>query len=326
MLTVKNNVQAFSSAPQVSGLNRQQNGTSGTVSALDQEKFLGDKPIGDVLNEIVDPNYIDPAKTRKVGDSNLDKDAFFKLMLTQMKNQDPTNPLKSHEMAAQLAQFTSLEQLQNVNDTLKNIHSNQEPMNNMQALNYIGKAVSGDSSKISRTEENQVHDLNYNLMGDADEAEITVKNAAGEPVRVMKQRNLKTGKNTFTWNGMTDLGQPAGAGEYSFQITAKASNGAKIGVETKFDGRITGVNFTPKGPVLLVGNQTVRISDVTSIIDPSMVEKNNQKNSASAQSTNADENGKMKIARAENAPVAKGNIENVPMSRGLINRLEKETK
>jgi flagellar basal-body rod modification protein FlgD len=63
-----------------------------------------------------------------------------------MKNQDPTNPLKSHEMAAQLANFSSLEQMQNMNSTLTELKNGQKPSENYQALNLIGKAVAGDSS------------------------------------------------------------------------------------------------------------------------------------------------------------------------------------
>ena len=81
------------------------------LSASDSQKLDGED-IGSVLNRIADPNYVDPSKKmRAVGNDKMDKDAFMKLMLAQMKNQDPSNPLKSHEMAAQLAQFSSLEQM-----------------------------------------------------------------------------------------------------------------------------------------------------------------------------------------------------------------------
>lgn len=77
----------------------------------------------------------------------MDKDAFMKLMLAQMKHQDPTNPMQSHELAAQLAQFSSVEQLQNLNTTMTDMRNGQKPSESFQALNFIGKAVSGGLGK-----------------------------------------------------------------------------------------------------------------------------------------------------------------------------------
>ena len=75
----------------------------------DQKKKIGSEDLSAVLNKAADANYVDDGKRIKGrGNPNLDKDAFFKLMLTQLKQQDPMNPLKNHEMAAQLAQFSTL--------------------------------------------------------------------------------------------------------------------------------------------------------------------------------------------------------------------------
>ena len=92
-----------------------------TLSA-EQKQMLGADDVGQVLNRLSDPNYVDPnQKVRGTGSNSMDKDAFFKLMLTQLKYQDPTNPMKNHEMAAQLAQFSGLEQMSNMNSTLSEI-------------------------------------------------------------------------------------------------------------------------------------------------------------------------------------------------------------
>ncbi|MFN9067737.1 MAG: flagellar hook assembly protein FlgD, partial [Bdellovibrionales bacterium] len=78
--------------------------------SAEELKKLGADNVGELLNKIADPNWTDPSKKiRSAGSDKLDKDAFFKLMLAQIKSQDPTNPLKSHEMAAQLASFSGLE-------------------------------------------------------------------------------------------------------------------------------------------------------------------------------------------------------------------------
>src|SRR5689334_10769007 len=134
MVTNTNKARAWSPAAQESSLKADKD----QKLAAGQNPY-GDKPVGDVLNEIADPNWIDPKKVQREVNKDLNKDAFFKLMLTQMKNQDPTNPLPSHEMAAQLAQFTSLEQLFNVNSNLEELKKAQTPMSDYQVLNFIGK-------------------------------------------------------------------------------------------------------------------------------------------------------------------------------------------
>src|SRR5690606_33074156 len=68
--------------------------------------------------------------------------------------------------------------------------------------------------------------------------------------------------------GKSDDGTLAGEGEYTVAFEAKGFNGAKLQVNTQFEGIISGVNFTPKGPVFQVGNQTVRLADVKRVFDP----------------------------------------------------------
>src|SRR5437870_3371860 len=115
-ISVKRGTNAFSAAKQSSGIKSDE---GNNIAAGDLEKAYGTSDLGEVLNKAADPNYVESSKKiRAVGNNKLDKDAFLKLMLTQMKNQDPTKPMESHEMAAQLAQFTSLEQMNNMNTTL----------------------------------------------------------------------------------------------------------------------------------------------------------------------------------------------------------------
>lgn len=237
------------------------------LSATDAKAF-GDKPIGTVLNEIADPNYVDPTKIiARERKTDLDKDAFFKLMLTQMKNQDPMNPMQSHEMAAHLAQFTSLEQMFNVNANLEAIKNAQKPVSDYQALGFIGKEVSADSSTIFRQKDDASHELRFNLLADAMDTKIILKNEAGEQIREIKVPDLKKGQNMIRWDGYNEQGQKSGEGEFKFEVEALSTSGKKITVDTNSSGRITGIQFTKKGPMLLIGKQQVYLSDVKKIIE-----------------------------------------------------------
>lgn len=273
MISIKGGTQTWSTAPQK--VDYKSDGAQ-NLSATDRTKALGEDAIGDVLNKVADPNYVDPGKKmRTVGDSSMGKDAFMTLLLAQMKNQDPTNPLKSHEMSAQLAQFTSLEKLNNINDGIEGLRKDQQPSHNFEALSFIGKTISTDNSKVSRMDKDAHHDIRFTLPSDAVKLSMTVKDAEGKPIRTLDFKNLKAGKNELDWNGLTDDGSSAPLGDYAISFEATGSNGRKLAVETKTEGVISGVNFTPHGPQLMVGKQVINMSEVKSISDSSVSESAN---------------------------------------------------
>lgn len=342
---VKTGTKAFSESPQneitkASGIN--------THSATAGSQFDGQN-LGEIANKIADPNWVDPnKKMRTAGNDKLDKEAFMKLMLAQMKNQDPMNPMESHELAAQLAQFSSVEQLNNVNDTLTEMKNGQKPTESFQALNFIGKAVSGDSSKLVRAKGDKTHELTYKLPEDAVEVKILVKNDRKETVRTITIPNQKSGENVLAWNGLDERGMAAPSGEYSFAFEAKAASGKKLAVKTDFQGVISGVNYTPEGPVLLVGSQSVKLKDVKKIVDPSLM-KNDQKTQTGPGQDLKNQQGvtqtdnklnqaqavAQKAAGSENEVAGAGDpvdttpaqiMDNVKMSNEMMARLQKETK
>jgi flagellar basal-body rod modification protein FlgD len=328
---IKGGTRTWSTAEQASSLKSDAVGAN--LSAPDLQKVLGDESLGDVLNKVSDPNYVDPSKNRKVGNNQLDKDAFMKLMLTQMKYQDPTNPMQNHEMAAQLAQFSTLEQMSNINKTLDAMKSNQKPQTDFQALNFIGKRVSGDSSKLVRSNGDKFHDFNFELMNEAAEVSVQVKDAEGNTIRTLKATNQKKGQNSISWNGLNEDGAAARPGEYRFVIEAKNTAGAKVVAKTQFDGKITGLNFTNSGPILMVGNQTIKMQDVKKIYEPV---QEDMMMAAPVQRLEAGQGAPLKIMKpqAADVPAASDDVDvpvnnlekGVGMSQGLINTLQKETK
>lgn len=322
MISVKTGVKAWGNG--VPDLNPRGDNAA-NVDAKEWEKAYGDKNMGEILNKVANPNWVDPEKKmRVVGNNQLDKDAFMKMMLAQLKNQDPTNPLKSHEMAAQLAQFTSVEKLQNIDDTLTALKDQQNPTTNFQALNFIGRYVSGDSAKLVRGEHDKTHEFPFTLPADAAEATISVKDADGQAIRKFELRNLKKGDNQVTWNGETDNGGVARPGEYSFEIVAKGKDSRKLAVDTKFNGQITGVNYTNRGPVLLIGNKSVRLSDVKKIVDGNL--KNNDQKASDVTALDLSQKNMKNDNERVNAALTNGNLAKVKMNQGLKEKLNKEVK
>jgi flagellar basal-body rod modification protein FlgD len=352
MIGVKGGTKTWSDAPQRTDFKAD---NTNAVSAADKEKFFGGEDIGDTLNKVADPNWVDESKKmRTAGNNQLGKDAFMTLLLTQMKNQDPTNPLKSHEMAAQLAQFTSLEKLHNINEGIEGLRKDSQPNTNFQALEFIGKAVTTDNSKISRSDVDARHDVRFTLPSDAQKFTMQIKDANGAVIRTLETKGVKAGKQEMNWNGMTDEGAPAPIGDYSVTFEAVASNGRKLHVETKTEGVISGVNFTPKGPQLMVGKQVISMADVKQISDPGIQQPNMgtlnaptnaqlppdmaamaaqfaQANGMSLDAPNANQSPKKAEVKpptqtntAKRARLSQGTLEGAAMEQGLINKLNKE--
>lgn len=330
MVNAKLGVNAFGATnvkPESSG--------ASNLSATDKAK-IGEEDVGAVLNKLADANWQDPSKkVRTTGNSNLDKDAFFKLMLAQMKNQDPTNPMKSHEMAAQLASFSSLEQMSNMNKTLEEMKNGQKPAENFQALNLIGKAVAGDSSKVVRTVNDKDHDFRFNLPMEASEVSVKVRDGEGNVIRTYNLKGLKPGDNKLTWNGEDDRAMKALPGEYQFMAEAKGMDGKKIAIKTDFDGVITGVSYSAEGPVLNVGKQSIRFRDVKKITDPRLMSNDQKVNDVTNLDLKKDDvmtqtkkegNNESTQAPTPGVAMAKSNImDNVGLSREMMDKLAKET-
>jgi flagellar basal-body rod modification protein FlgD len=310
------------------GSNAIQKSSGENLNSANELQKLQGQDIGEVLNKIADPNYVDQSKrVRSVGNDKMDKDAFMKMMLAQMKNQDPTNPLKSHEMAAQLAQFSGLEQMQNMNTTLNEIQKGQKPSESFQALNFIGKGVQGDSAKVIRMKGDKEHEFNFNLPATAKDIEIKVRNSEGDVIRKVPLHDLKEGENLWKWNGKNEQGNATPVGEYQFVVEAKGSDGKKLFVKTDFSGTISGVSYTAEGPVLMVGRQSVKLKDVKKIVDPST--KNNDQKSTSLNNTDLKNSGVASENEEVGAPEATPTVSNlmtsVGMSSGMMDKLKKET-
>ena len=318
MISVKTGTQTFSQAPQTSSL---KSSNVDTISASDKEKYFEGKDLGEVLNKVADPNWVDPSKVaRKVGSNELGKEDFLKLLLTQLKNQDPTSPMESHQMAAQLAQFSSLEQLSNINSSIDGLATAQKPAQQFDTLKMIGKSVQGDSSKIYRGDLAAIHDISFTLGQDVESAKMKVKDELGNVVREFDAQGLKKGKNSFTWDGVVDNGSKARPGHYTIEIDSRGKNGNKVHAETKFNGLVTGVNFSPAGPILMMGNQSVKLSDIKSIVDPVTLKA----------SAKEEEGNKVKVSDSKeksnsvNATVSGGNLDSIAMDRGMMNKMKKK--
>jgi flagellar basal-body rod modification protein FlgD len=190
------------------------------------------------------------------------KDEFMKLLLAQLKNQNPLNPMDGTDFAAQLAQFSSLEQLSNLNTELKTQGLNQMTLGYAQSANMIGKVIEAQNGNTVTADGSTV-DVNYRLAKDAENVTMYIYDQEGRLVQTLEDTAKKEGMNKTTWNCSA-----IAKGNYSFQVAASDSNGGSVAAETILSGVVTAVHFKNNNISLTVNGQELALSDVVSVIQP----------------------------------------------------------
>lgn len=193
--------------------------------------------------------------------NELGKDDFMKLMSAQLKYQDPVNPMKNEQMAAQLAQFSALEQMMNVNSNLEKMASGQKPSEHMMAASLIGKRVTTDTSHFM-LEKGATPEITFNLPSDANSVNVAVVNAKGEVVREFDLGEMQRGPQSVRWDGKNAKFQDQPVGEYSYRLVASDGNGKAIPIKNDSSGIVSGVTFEAGKSVLLVDGKKVPIESV----------------------------------------------------------------
>ena len=218
------------------------------------------------VTELIGSVAASSGATNTLESSIVGKEDFLKLLVTQLQNQDPLNPSESTEFTAQLAQFSSLEQLTNVNENLEYLHLYQASINNAQSVNFIGKTVkaSGDSINVSDGVSEKIY---FDLPEDASGTLISVYDKADNLVATINAGALNSGDQSLTWDG-TDLeGNSVSDGDYTFKVAATDADGNTIEVSTFTTARITGVTFENGTTYLMAGGKRIPLGDVVEVLE-----------------------------------------------------------
>ena len=223
--------------------------------------------------------------TTKTASSTLGKDDFLKLLTTQLSNQDPLDPMDDKDMTAQLAQFSSLEQLTNISagiDTL-NATMNQGQLTN--AVSYIGKSVRADGSSLSK-DGDSVSALYYTLSSPITDASVNIYDSTGTLVRSVDIGSKAAGDYEYDWDGTDSSGKSMADGVYNVAITAYNADGSQVMVPTSVSGLVSGVSMSNGSQTLnLKDGRTVALTNVTEIVNPPSVASNASSSSSSTACT-----------------------------------------
>ncbi len=174
-------------------------------------------------------------------DQTIGRKEFLKLFTTQLRFQDPLNPLKSTEFTAQLAQFSSLEQLLNINKNLSGILTYQNSLNNALATNLIGRTVVVDGTGIDYNGSDVT--ISYSLPESAAELKLNIYDQSGTLVRSVDLGSSESGDGSCTWDGRDNNGNTVPEGTYTYEFQAKDGDGNTVEVSTNTESRVTGITF-----------------------------------------------------------------------------------
>jgi flagellar basal-body rod modification protein FlgD len=187
---------------------------------------------------------------------------FLTLLTTQLKNQNPLDPMDTNQFTQQLVQFAGVEQQLKSNDRLDSILTSSKSAASASATSYIGQTISADGT----TAQLSGGSANWNLTPAraATKATVTILDAKGNTV-ASQSTSLKAGAQTYTWNGKTSAGLSAADGTYTIKVSAQDATGASVAVDTGITGKVTEVDLSGSAPVLLIGSQKVPLSSVQTI-------------------------------------------------------------
>ncbi|MFO7445019.1 MAG: flagellar hook capping FlgD N-terminal domain-containing protein [Ignavibacteriaceae bacterium] len=228
--------------------------------------------------DTVNSGYSGTYSPEGAGKSELGKDDFLKLMITQLRYQDPMNPLDSNEYSAQLAQFSSLEQLTNLNENLTSMieanYTLTQSVYNTMTTTLIGKEVKVDGNEFNNKGQDSI-DLGFNLSAAPANTTIKIYNESGKLVRTIDDKSFSSGDNKLNWDFTDDSGNELPEGKYSFEVEAKGYGDTNLTVKSFKYGTINSIKYTEDGIMLLINGMEYLPAEIIEITNPSNSEGDN---------------------------------------------------
>lgn len=200
--------------------------------------------------------------------NRIGRDDFLRMLMAQLKYQNPLSPVDGADFAAQLAQFSQLEQLLNLNQKLDAIKILQNSGLNALSVGYIGKTVEANAALIG-IRAGVSSPINYSLSAPASSVAINIFNQYGRMVRSLDYANQAAGSQAVQFDGRDSYGGQLPDDTYSFTVSARNGAGMPVAVNTFLRGDVSGVEMRDDGSMaLLVNDIPIRLNDVIRINAP----------------------------------------------------------
>lgn len=244
--------------------------------------------------------------------NQMGKDEFMKLLTFQLQNQDPMNPMDQSKFTGELAQFSQLEQLTNLNKKFDEGNKTQGIQDKFYAASFVGKKVVTTGSTMDLKESGDPGDVLFKLDGQASKVLIRILDSKNNVAGEIWKEGLSQGSHQVTWDGVALDGTPAVKGKYTAQVKAWDEMGQEVGTRTEATGIVQSVTFDQGEPVLTVNGQKVYLRDVASFHTAET--QTHQLNNNAAQALNSDLSGHSGSLQLNNNGT---NANNVPTQRAM---------
>lgn len=199
------------------------------------------------------------------GNTSLGKDSFLTLLTTQLQNQDPTNPVSNEQFIAQLAQFSQLEELQNLSGQMDSLYMLNASMNNAAMTNLIGQGVVATSDTFAYDGEGS-QEIHFDAASEATGATVTISDADGNVVYSADMGAIGEGEGSWTWDGTDQNGQPLPEGQYTFTIASVDVNGNSVDVTGLIRGTVTEMDFSSGSASPSIDGVPVDMADILRLL------------------------------------------------------------
>lgn len=201
------------------------------------------------------------AATRKTA---LTQEDFLNLFVTQMRYQNPLEPMDNYQMASQMAQMSSVESLKNISTAIDQLTTSQASANSFQASGLIGKKVEYQGNTLTLNQ-GTASDAYYQLASPG-KVLTRVYDGAGNLVRQTEAGSKDTTKQKFEWDGRNQNGTRLPDGSYAFQVLSMDGKGNPIQVTTGCVGTVSGISLENGTSSFQVGQNKISLSKITAIL------------------------------------------------------------
>ncbi len=196
--------------------------------------------------------------TATASKNTLGQDEFLTLLVAQLQNQDPLNPADATEFTSQLAQYSQLEQLFNLNDSMDQLTAAQNSSERISTLSLIGQDVVVEGSDFTLKED--AVQIGYKVDGTVAGIDIAIQNSTGKTVATLSANDCEPGNHFITWDGLATDGTPLPSGNYSIVINTKSSGDATATVSPLVRTEVTGVDLSSSDPMIVTNLGEYKVS------------------------------------------------------------------
>jgi flagellar basal-body rod modification protein FlgD len=201
----------------------------------------------------------------------LGKDDFLQLLITKLQYQDPMEPMDDEDFVAQLAQFSTLEQMNNISEGIATSNNwdymQMQSINNAMAAGLIGKEVKAAYDGIY-LDFDSTPSIAYALEAHADEIRFTIRDQDGTVVATLTETDIEPGKGSITWDGLTNSGDRAAEGFYTVEAVATGVDGQTFQPRLALVGIVSAITYRDGSAYLIVDGTEVALGDISGVGEP----------------------------------------------------------